>query len=186
MAKLIYSALASLDGYVEDADGKFDWATPSEEVHAFVNELTRPIGTHLYGRRMYETLEVWERPEAFDDPSPAMLEFATIWQAAEKIVYSSSLAEASSARTRIERRFEPEEVRELKESAERDLAVGGPNLAAQAFAAGLVDEYQLFLAPVAVGAGKRALPADLRVDLALLDQRRFENGTAYLRYRVEP
>jgi dihydrofolate reductase len=185
VVKLIYAALASLDGYVEDQDGNFEWAAPDDEVHAFVNELERPVGTHLYGRRMYETMAVWEKPELFAD-SPAELDFAAIWQAAEKVVYSSSLEEVSSARTRIERRFEPEAIRLLKESAERDLGVGGANLAAQAFAAGLVDECQLFLAPIVVGAGKRALPADLRSRLELLDQRRFDNGTAYLRYRVDP
>lgn len=185
MAKLIYSAIASLDGYVADEDGNFDWAAPDEEVHTLVNELERPIGTYLYGRRMYETMAVWETPEAFAD-TPAELEFAAIWQAAEKVVYSSTLEQVSSARTRIEPSFDPAAVGELKASADRDVSVGGANLAATAFAAGLVDECQLLLNPVVVGGGKRALPQGARLRLGLLEQRRFEDGTVFLHYRVEP
>jgi dihydrofolate reductase len=182
LAKLIYSAIASLDGYVEDAEGKFDWAAPDEEVHAFVNELERPVGTYLYGRRMYETMVFWESPpDPFDQPS-AEQDFARIWQAADKIVYSTTLQAVAGARTRIERTFDPEAVRQLKAAAERDLTVGGPGLAARAIEAGLVDEYQLFLVPVVVGGGKRFLPDDVRVSLELLDERRFRNGTVYLRY----
>jgi dihydrofolate reductase len=181
MAKLIYPAIASLDGYVADESGKFDWAEPDEEVHTFLNDLERPIGTHLYGRRLYEVLVAWETMDA-PDQSPFILDFARIWQAAEKIVYSRTLEKVSGERTRIEREFNPDAVRELKQSSERDLLVGGPELAAEAIRAGLVDEYQLFLAPVVVGGGKRALPGDVRVDLELLGERRFASGFVYLRY----
>lgn len=183
MAKLIYSAITSLDGYVEDAVGKFDWAAPGEEVHRFVNDLERPVGTYLYGRRMYETMIFWESLDLAGQP-PVMREFAAIWQSAEKIVYSRSLEAAASARTRIEREFDPDAVRELKANAERDLTVGGAELAARAIEAGLVDEYQLFLVPVVVGGGKRALPeSGQRATLELVDERRFRNGTVHLRYR---
>jgi dihydrofolate reductase len=181
VAKLTYSAIASLDGYVSDTENKFDWAMPSEEVHAFVNDLERPIGTYLYGRRMYETMRAWE---TMDEPEPVMRDYAQIWRAAEKVVYSRTLEEVSSARTRIERGFDPAGVRELKAAAERDLSVGGPELAGQAIAAGLVDECQLFLTPALVGGGWRALPEGVRADLELLDERRFGNGFVYLRYRV--
>jgi dihydrofolate reductase len=184
MAKLIYSTIASLDGYVADADGNFDWAAPDEEVHAFVNDLERPIGTYLYGRRMYQTMVVWEAPEAFADRSPVTRDFAEIWQAAEKIVYSKTLEIPTSARTRIEPDFDPEAIRELKASAERDITVGGPDLAGQAIAAGLVDEYHLFLAPVVVGGGNRSLSVDVRQGLELLDERRFANGMVHLHYRA--
>jgi dihydrofolate reductase len=180
LSRLIYSALASFDGYVEDERGKFDWAAPDEEVHAFVNELERPIGTHLYGRRMYETMVVWE---TMDDEHPVMRDYAQIWRAAEKVVYSRSLEAVSSARTRIEREFDPEAVQELKESAASDLSIGGPELAAEAIRAGLVDEYHLFLAPVLAGGGKRALPKGVRLDLELIEERRFSGGFVYLRYR---
>jgi dihydrofolate reductase len=183
VAKLIYSALASLDGYVADEHGKFDWAEPDEEVHAFVNDLERPVGTYLYGRRLYEVMVAWETIDLAGQP-PHIRDFAEIWRAADKIVYSRSLETVSSARTRIERDFEPEAVRRLKAAAERDLTVGGPELAARAIEAGLVDEWQLFLAPIVVGGGKRALPDDVRVTLELLDERRFRNGTVYLRYRT--
>lgn len=179
-ARLIYSALASLDGYVEDERGKFDWAAPDEEVHAFVNDLERRVGTHLYGRRMYETMVFWE---TMDDDHPVMRDYAQIWRAAEKVVYSRSLEAASSARTRIEREFEPEAVQGLKESAASDLSIGGPELAAEAIRAGLVDEYHLFLAPVLVGGGKRALPDGVRLELELIEERRFSGGFVYLRYR---
>jgi dihydrofolate reductase len=182
MAKLIYSALASLDGYTADDDGKFDWAMPDEEVHAFVNDLARPVGTHLLGRRMYEVMVSWETMDVAGEP-PAIRDFAEIWQTADKIVYSRTLETASSARTRIEPAFEPDAVRELKAAAERDLAVGGPDLAAQALRAGLVDECQLFLSPIVVGGGKQAFPDD-RLELELLDERRFGNGTVFLRYRI--
>jgi dihydrofolate reductase len=184
VAKLIYSALASLDGYVADEDGRWDWAVPDEEVHTFVNDLTRRAGTHLYGRRMYEVLVAWETMHTHPDQPQHILDFAEIWQAADKVVYSKTLEEVSSARTRIERDFEPDAVRQLKASAERDLVVGGPNLAAQAFRAGLVDECHLFVAPAIVGGGNQSLPDDVRLDLELLDERRFANGMVYLGYRV--
>jgi len=179
MAKLIYSAIASLDGYVNDTEGNFDWAAPDADVHAFVNDEERPIGTYLYGRRMYEVMAAWE---TLDDPAPAMRDFAQIWRAAEKIVYSRTLDGVSTPRTRLERAFDPEAVRALK--AERDLSVGGPQLAAEAIRAGLVDECRLYLSPIAVGGGTRALPDDVRWPLELLAERRFGNGVVYLRYRA--
>jgi len=182
VARLIYSTLASLDGYVADEDGNFDWAAPNEEVHRFVNELERPVGTYLYGRRMYEVMRFWETAGGADQPAFAR-DYAEIWQAADKIVYSKTLESVSSARTRIERDFDPEAVRQLKETADRDLSVGGPGLAAQAIEAGLVDEYQLFVAPAVVGGGTGWLPDHVRLDLELLDEQRFESGFVYLRYR---
>jgi dihydrofolate reductase len=179
---LVYSAIASLDGYVVDAEGKFDWAAPSEEVHAFVNELERPIGTYLYGRRMYETMVYWEDADAFADASPVSREFSEIWRAADKVVYSRTLESVSSAHTRLERAFDPEAVRQMK--ADGDLSVGGAELAAEALHAGLVDEIQLFLTPVVVGGGRRALPDGLRLNLELLDERRFAGGVVYVRYGV--
>ena len=185
MAKLIYSVIASLDGYIEDARGTFDWAEPDEEVHAFVNDLERPIGTYLYGRRMYETMVFWESPPDLAGEPRVVQEFAEIWQRADKIVYSKTLQSESSARTRIERALDPEAVRRLKATADRDLSVGGAELAAQVIEAGLVDEYHLFLVPVVVGGGKRWLPNnDVRINLELLDERRFRAGTVYLRYRT--
>jgi dihydrofolate reductase len=181
MAKLIYSAIASLDGYTADESGNFDWATPDEEVHTFVNDLERPVGTYLYGRRMYETMVYWETAPAPGDP-PAAQDFAAVWQAADKVVYSTTLREVSSGRTRIEREFDADAIRELKATTSRDITVGGPGLAAQALSAGLVDELQLFLTPVIVGGGTSALPDGLRLDLELLDDRRFSNGVVYLRY----
>jgi dihydrofolate reductase len=183
MARLIYSALQSLDGYVADEDGKFDWAEPDEEVHAFVNDLERPVGTYLYGRRMYEVMVAWETLPLADQP-PYMQDYAEIWRAADKIVYSKTLATVSTAMTRIERDFDPEAVRQMKARADRDLGIGGPDLAAQAFRAGLVDECHLFLAPVVVGGGSRSLPGDVRLNLELLDQRRFGGGMVHLRYRI--
>jgi dihydrofolate reductase len=180
-AKLIYSAIASLDGYVADKDGRFEWAAPDEEVHAFVNDLTRPAGTHLLGRRMYETLRAWETVPTDEGP-PVIRDFAAMWRGTDKIVYSTTLPTLSSPRTRLESRFDPEAVRELKAAAEREVTVGGPGLATAALAAGLVDELQLFLHPVIVGGGTAALPDDLRLDLELLDERRFASGVAYLRY----
>ncbi len=182
MAKLIYSAITSLDGYVEDEDGNFDWSAPDEEVHRFINDLERPVGTYLYGRRMYEVMVFWETQDTFADPSPVMQDFAELWQAADKIVYSKSLDTASSARTLIERDFEPEAVRQMKAAAGRDISVGGPDLAAQAFRAGLVDEFHLFLTPIVVGGGKRALPDNVRLELELVDERRFGNGVVHLHY----
>lgn len=183
MAKLIYSAIASLDGYVEDEDGKFDWAEPDQEVHAFVNDLERPVRTYLYGRRLYETMAGWETDPSLAEHSPVMRDFAAIWQAAEKIVYSRTLKAVSTTRTRIEREFHPDAVRQEKEAAGSDLIVGGAGLAAEAFRAGLVDELHLFLTPVLVGGGKRALPEGVNLKLELLDERRFRSGTVFLRYR---
>jgi dihydrofolate reductase len=181
MAKLIYSAIASLDGYVEDEDGKFNWGEPDEEVHTFVNDLVRPVGTYLYGRQMYETMVAWETIALADEP-PFIQHFAEIWRAAEKIVYSNTLEAVSSARTRVERDFDPEAVRQLKAAAKSDLTVGGPHLAAQAFKAGLVDELQLLVAPIVVGGGKQSLPENVCIQLELLDERRFGNGMVHLRY----
>jgi dihydrofolate reductase len=181
VGKLIYSTIASLDGYVADANGSFDWAAPDAEVHAFVNDLERPIGTYLYGRRLYEVMAAWE---TLADDRPAMRDFADIWRSANKVVYSTTLDAAATARTRIERSFDPDAVRRMKASAEGDITVGGPGLAAHALAAGLVDEYRVFLTPVVVGGGTRALPEGFRLPLELLDERRFASGVVYLRYRV--
>jgi dihydrofolate reductase len=181
MANLIYMAIGSLDGYFEDEQGKFDWAAPDEEVHAFVNDLERPVGTYLYGRRMYETMAYWETD---DDRPPVYQDYAQIWRAAEKIVYSRTLQSVSSERTRIEREFDPVAIKRLKENSRSDIAIGGAELAGQAIAEGLVDECQLFLGPVLVGGGKRALPAGVHAELELLDERRFRNGVAYLHYRL--
>jgi dihydrofolate reductase len=183
MAKLIYSAITSLDGYVADEDGKFDWAEPDEEVHAFVNDLARPVGTYLYGRRMYEVMLAWETISLADQP-PSIQDFAAIWREADKIVYSRTLETVAGARTRIERDFDPEAVGRLKAEAGRDLAVGGPELAAHAFRAGLVDECHLFVAPIVVGGGTRSLPDQVQLKLELLDERRFGNGMVHLRYRA--
>jgi dihydrofolate reductase len=184
MAKLIYSVISSLDGYVADEEGNFDWAVPDEEVHAFINDLDRHLGTYLYGRRMYETMIGWETDPTLADRSPLMRDFAQIWQATDKIVYSRTLEAVSTARTRIERDFDPEAVRQMKELAGRDLIVGGPELAAQAFEAGLVDECHIFVAPMVVGGGKRSLPDNVRIKLELLDERRFGSGMVYLYYRT--
>jgi dihydrofolate reductase len=184
VAKLIYSALMSLDGYVADKDGNFDWAAPDEEVHTFINDLERTIGTHLFGRRMYEVMAFWETADTLADESPAFRDYAEIWQAADKVVYSRSLEAVTTARTRLEREFDPQAVRAMKAKATRDISVGGPHLAAEAIKAGLVDEYHLFLTPVVVGGGNQALPDDVRVKLELVDERRFRNGTVYLHYRT--
>jgi dihydrofolate reductase len=186
MARLIYSAITSLDGYVADADGSFDWAEPDEEVHSFVNDLERPVGTYLYGRRMYETMVPWETTHTLADQPPYIRDFTEIWQAADKLVYSKSLERVSSARTRIERDFDPEAVRRMKMSAERDMSVGGPHLAAQAIKARLVDEYHLFLTPIVVGGGTPSLPDHARVELDMQGERRFGNGFVYLNYRTKP
>jgi len=182
MAKLIYSAIASLDGYVEDADGAFEWAAPDEEVHAFVNDGERGVGTYLYGRRMYDVMRYWETAPTDAGQPSEMRDFAEIWRAADKIVYSRTLAAVSTARTRLQRDFDADAVRQLKDSAERDLTVGGPELAALALRAGLVDELHLFLTPVIVGGGNRALPDGIRVTLELVDERRFESGVVHLHY----
>jgi len=181
VAKLIYSAIASLDGYVADEEGKWDWSVPDEDVHAHVNDLARPLGTWLLGRRMYEVLVAWE---TMDDEAPLMRDFAEIWRSTDKVVYSRTLQAASSARTRIEREFDPEAVRRMKAEAERDLSIAGPDLAAHAFRAGLIDEIQLYLSPIIVGAGNPALPDGVKVPLELLDEHRFGNGVVHLRYRV--
>jgi dihydrofolate reductase len=185
LAKLIYSAITSLDGYVADENDNFDWAAPDEEVHRFVNELERPVGTYLYGRRMYETMVYWENPPSLTDKQPVIRDFAQIWQAADKIVYSKTLQSASSARTKIERDFDPEAVRQLKATAGTDISVGGPHLAAQAIRAGLLDEFHLFVTPVVVGGGNASLPSSVRLELELLDERRFANGVVHLHYRTK-
>lgn len=184
MGKLIYSMITSLDGYVSDYDGNFGWGAPEEESHEFINDQTRSIGTYLYGRRMYEAMIYWETAHTVPGQPPFILEFARLWQAADKIVYSTTLDEVVTERTRIERSFDPEAVREFKARSDRDLTVDGPVLAAQAIRAGLVDEYQLIVGPAIVGSGHRFFPADVRVDLALLDERRFGNGVVHLRYGV--
>jgi len=184
MAKLIYSAITSLDGYVEDEDGNFDWGAPDEEVHSFVNDLERPVGTYLYGRRMYETMVYWETAQLLADQPPCVRDFTELWQAADKIVYSKSLETVSSAKTRIEGEFDPRVIQKMKSTQERDITVGGPNLAAQAFKAGLVDECQLFLTPVVLGGGKPSLPNDVRLDVDLLSERRFRSGVVFLQYRT--
>mgnify|MGYP000890040818 CR=1 FL=1 len=184
MGKLIYSAIASLDGYVEDGWGSFDWAAPDEEVHAFVNELERSIGTYLYGRRMYETMLFWETVDPAGAGAAVPLDYAAIWQAADKVVYSRTLDAVSSARTRLERELAAPTIERMKQRATADLGIGGADLAGQAIAAGLVDELQLLQVPVLVGGGKRALPDDVNVELELLDERRFRSGVVFLRYRV--
>jgi len=182
MAKLIYSGIMSLDGYIADADGRFDWSEPDDEVHTFLNELERPVGTYLFGRRMYDVMRSWETAHTLPDQPPYIQEFARLWQAADKIVYSTTLETPATARTRIERRFDPDAVRQMKRTAGHDLAVGGPDLAAHAIRAGLVDEYHLFVTPIIVGAGNPFLPDGVRVELELLDERRFGNGVVHLRY----
>jgi dihydrofolate reductase len=185
MARLIYSAITSLDGYIEDADGDFGWAEPDKEVHRFVNDLERSARTYLYGRRMYETMVGWETDASLAAMSEEMGDFAEIWQAADKVVYSTTLTDVSTRRTRIERRFDADAVRVMKDGASHDLLIGGAKLAGHAFAAGLVDECQLFLTPIVVGGGKRALPDGVRLELELLDQRRFAGGVVYLNYRAK-
>ena len=184
MASLTYTMTASLDGYIADEDGEFDWAEPDEEVHAFINDLERPVGTYLLGRRMYEVLAYWDDPPALDEQPSFVQEFAEIWQAADKVLYSRTLEAARTARTRMERDFDAEAIRQLKAQSDRDVTVGGAHLAAQAIKAGLVDDYQLFVVPVVVGAGKQALPRDGRIDLELVDERRFRSGTVFLHYRT--
>ena len=184
MAKLIYSAITSLDGCVADEDGKFDWAVPDEQVHSFVNEVERPIGTYLLGRRMYEVMRYWDAPPGIADQPPYIRDYAQLWQAAEKIVYSTTLPAPTTDRTTVERTFDVDAVRALKEAAGSDLGVGGAALAAHAIRAGLVDEYHLFLTPVLVGGGTRALPDGVRADLELLAEHRFDSGVVHLHYRT--
>ena len=185
MARLIYITNVSLDGYTEDAHGRFDWTAPSDEFFAFITDLLRPAGLYLYGRRMYETMAVWESDPTLAAQSELMADFANVWQAADKIVYSKTLHAVSTANTRLERRFDPDAVRDLKTSAASDLTVGGATLPAHALNAGLVDECQLFIYPVLVGEGKPAFPSDARVQLELLEKRRFGNGVVNLRYRIQ-
>ena len=184
MAKLFYAALTSLDGYIEDREGRFDWAVPDAEVHAFVNDLEQPIGTHLYGRRMYETMAVWQT--VGDEPGlpDVEAEFADVWRALDKVVYSRTLDAVWTPRTRLEREFDPEAVRHMKEASDGDISVSGPGLAQHAFRAGLVDEVHLFVFPVLVGGGKPGLPPDVQLDLELLDERRFANGVVHLHHRA--
>jgi dihydrofolate reductase len=184
VARLIYAAITSLDGYVADADGNFDWGEPDDEVFAFVNDLERPVGTYLYGRRMYEVMVYWESAETVADQPAPVRDFAELWLAADKIVFSTTLTKVSSARTRIERAFDAGAVRRLKETASRDITISGPTLAAHAFKAGLVDECHLIVAPVIVGGGTKALPDGVRMGLELLDERRFGGGMVHLHYRI--
>ena len=184
MGRLIYTSITSLDGYVADEAGSFDWSMPDDEVHRFANGLDRNIGTHLYGRGLYDVMAAWEAVPADGEPSTEQ-EYAQIWQAADKVVFSRSLSGVSTRRTRLEREFDPAAVRRLKEASDDDLSVGGPVLAGQALQAGLVDELQQLLSPVVIGGGKRFLPDGLRLDLELLQERRFGNGVVYLRYRVQ-
>jgi len=185
VARLIYTSIVSLDGYVADADGRFDWAEPSEEVHAFVNDLERPIGTYLYGRRLYDVMVAWEAMPNLAGQPASIQDYARIWRAADKVVYSRTLHATSSARTRIERDFDPEAIRRMKAEAASDISVGGPTLAASAIKAGLIDEYHLFLHPIVVGGGTQALPDHVRVTLELVDERRFRAGEVYLHYRAK-
>ncbi len=184
MANLIYSAISSLDGYIEDRSGSFDWAAPDEDVHKFINDLERSAGTYLYGRRMYEMMIVWETDPNLAADSPITQDFAEIWQAADKIVYSKTLKTASTRRTQVMRDFDPAAIRQLKQTSKEDILIGGPELAAQAFRAGLIDECHLFLTPIIVGGGKPSLPDNVRLQLELLEERRFGNGTVFLRYRI--
>ncbi len=184
MRKLIYSVITSLDGYVNDATGDFQWAAPDEEVHAFVNERQRPFGTHLLGRRLYETMAVWDDPSIGDGEPPVVQDFAEIWRGADKVVFSTTLEDVSTARTRLVRTFDPAAVVALKAQATADLTIGGPTLAAPALTGGLVDELQQFVVPEVVGGGTPWLPSGLRLRLELVDERRFANGTVYLHHRV--
>ena len=184
MARLIYVSNVSLDGFIEDEHGGFEWTEPDDEQFAFITDLIRPVGTYLYGRRLYETMAVWETDPALAAQSELRADFAHVWQAGDKIVYSTTLDAVSTAKTRLEGRFDPEVIRRLKDTASRDLMVGGANLAALAFSAGLIDECHLFICPSVVGRGKPSLPSDLRAQLELLDERRFDNGVVYVRHRI--
>ena len=185
MAKLIYSAMTSFDGYIEDEGGRFEWAQPDDEVHAFANELARPVGTYLFGRRMYETMSWWETAEIDPAQDPVPHEFAEHWRSTDKIVYSRTLEEVSTARTRLERELDPDVVRTLKQTASADIGIGGPELAGQALAAGLVDELHLLLSPVVLGGGKHALPG-LRTEMELIGEHRFRTGVVYVGYAIAP
>jgi len=185
VGRLIYSAIASLDGYVADENGSFDWAAPDDEVHRYANDLERSVGTHLYGRRLYEVMGFWETVDLADLPTPEE-DYARIWRSADKVVYSTTLDRVSSTRTRLERSFDPDAVRAMKAASDRDLSIGGPGLAAHAIRAGLVDEWCLFVVPVTVGGGIRAFPQGVRVELELVEELRFGNGTVFLRYRTVP
>jgi dihydrofolate reductase len=184
MARLVYSMITSLDGYVADTEGTFDWAEPDAEVHRFVNDQERPVGTYLYGRKLYETMAVWEDPALVEGEPEEMHDYAEIWKAADKIVYSRTLERVSTPRTHLERDFDADAIRALKDASARDISIGGPHLAASAIAAGLVDDFHFFLVPVAVGGGNRALPEGVRVPLELVSERRFGNGTVHLHYRA--
>ncbi len=186
MAKLLYSAITSLDGYVADDEGSFDWAAPDAAIHTFVNDFERQIGTYLYGRRMYEVMRYWETAPTGEDQPAYLADYARIWQAADKIVFSTTLEDAPTARTTLERRFDPDAIRATKATGDRDLSVGGPGLAAAAIRAGVVDEVHRFVVPVVVGGGTAFLPDGVRLGLELVDERRFPNGTVLLHYRVEP
>ncbi|MET4061949.1 dihydrofolate reductase [Arthrobacter sp. UYP6] len=185
MGQLVYTCITSLDGYVADEDGNFDWSMPDEEVHAFVNDLERNIGTQLYGRGLYEVMAAWDTMPVAEEPEEIQ-DYAEIWKAADKIVFSRSLQSVDTSNTRLEHEFDADAVRRLKEASDRDLSVGGPDLAGQALRAGLVDEVQLLLSPVIVGGGKAFLPAGLRLGLDLLEERRFGNGVVFLRYGIPP
>lgn len=184
MSKLIYFMPMSLDGFIAGEADNLDWSVPDEAVFACINDLHRPIGTYLYGRKNYETMTVWETPEVMPEQTPDMLDFARIWQAADKIVYSKSLVTVATSKTRLEREFEPQAVRDLKTQLPHDISVAGPNLAAQAIRAGLVDEYQLLVVPFMLGGGKRVLPNDVKVKLELVEERRIGKGWVYLHYRT--
>jgi dihydrofolate reductase len=183
IVKLIYTSITSLDGYIADKNGDFDWAEPDEEVHKFINNLQQSIGTYLFGRKMYEVMIAWENVPILPDQPPYILDFATIWQRTEKVVFSTMLGRVFTAKTRIERDFDPEMITRMKEEVEHDILIGGPNLAAQAIKAGLVDEYHLFITPIIVGGGKQFLPDNVWLNLELLDDHRFNNGMIYLCYR---
>jgi dihydrofolate reductase len=184
VAKLIYVTNVSLDGFIEDEHGRFDWTEPDDEQFAFITDLIRPVGTYLYGRRLYETMAVWETEPALAAQSELRADFARVWQAADKIVYSTTLDAVSTAKTRLEPHFDPNVIREMKGTASRDLMVGGANLAAHAFNAKLIEECHLFIGPAVVGRGKPSLPSELHAKLELLDERRFDNGVVYVRYRI--
>ena len=185
MAKLIYVTNVSLDGFIEDEHGAFDWTEPDDQQFAFITDLVRPVGTWLYGRRLYESMAVWETDPTLASQSALSADFAHVWQAGDKVVYSTTLDAVSTAKSRLERRFDPDSVREMKKASSHDLTVGGANLAAHAFRNGLVDECHLFIGPAIIGRGKPSLPSDLRAQLELLDERRFDNGVVYLRHRVQ-
>jgi dihydrofolate reductase len=185
MARLIYAMNASVDGYTADTDGNFDWTMPDEELHRFFNDFERPHGIHLYGRRMYETMAIWEDDDFLVGMPEYVHEYAKIWRAADKVVYSRTLKEPSTPRTRIESDFNPEAIRRMKAEATTNISIAGPGLAAEALKAGLVDEYHVVFSPVIVGGGTPILPPGLRLDLELLDERRFTNGTVHLHYRVK-